>query len=86
MLGSMSSGSSGDGPLRRMVPRLAGRIIPPMSVNPFSGPLIHGSYMGTMKWIGCVSGTGKPRSRAPEQVRLARGQAGRRRPNRRAAR
>ena len=31
-----------------------------MSVKPFSGPSIHGSYMGTMKWIGCTSGTGRP--------------------------
>ncbi len=52
MLGSMASGSSIVGPVRRIVPRLSGRIIPPISVNPFSGPSIHGSYIGTMKWIG----------------------------------
>ena len=39
------------------MPRLSGRTIPPRSVNPFSGPSIQGSYMGTMKWIGWMSGT-----------------------------
>ena len=55
----MASGSSTVGPLRWIVPRLSGRTIPPMSVNPFSGPSIQGSYMGTMKWIGWMSGTAR---------------------------
>ena len=29
-------------------------------VKPFAGPSIHGSYIGTMKWIGWTSGTAKP--------------------------
>ena len=29
-------------------------------MKPFSGPSIHGSYIGTMKWIGWMSGTGSP--------------------------
>ena len=60
MFGSSATGSSGAGPVSRSVPRLAGRTIPPSSVKPFSGPSIHGSYIGTMKWIGWMSGTGSP--------------------------
>ena len=60
MFGSSATGSSGVGPVRRSEPRLTGRTIPPSSVKPFSGPSIHGSYIGTMKWIGWMSGTGSP--------------------------
>ena len=60
MFGSIASGSSTLGPVRRSEPRLAGRTIPPSSVKPFSGPSIQDSYIGTMKWIGWMSGTGRP--------------------------
>ena len=79
MFGSSATGSSGAGPVSRSVPRLSGRTIPPSSVKPLSGPSIHGSYIGTMKWIGWMSGTGRSGSRAPEEMRLARGQTRRRR-------
>ena len=67
--------------MRRSEPRLTGRTIPPRRVKPFSGPSIHGSYIGTMKWIGWMSGTGSPGPRAPEEVGLAGGQAGGGRPD-----
>ena len=60
MFGSSATGSSGAGPVSRSEPRLAGRTIPPSRVKPFSGPSIHGSYIGTMKWIGWMSGTASP--------------------------
>ena len=60
MFGSSATGSSGLGPVSLTVPRLRGRTIPPSSVKPLSGPAIHGSYIGTMKWIGWTSGAGKP--------------------------
>ena len=34
--------------------------MPPSRVKPFSGPSIHSSYIGTMKWMGCTSGPGRP--------------------------
>ena len=52
MFGSSATGSSGAGPVSRRAPRLTGRTIPAISVKPFSGPSIQGSYIGTMKWIG----------------------------------
>ena len=74
MFGSSATGSLAFGPVSRSVPRLSGRTIPPSSVKPFSGPDIHSSYIGTMKWIGWMSGTTQSRPRAPEEMRLARGQ------------
>ncbi len=36
-------------------------------MNPFGGPLIQGSYIGTMKWIGWRSGTGSPAANAQKR-------------------
>ncbi|WP_260860626.1 hypothetical protein [Mycobacterium tilburgii] len=41
--GSISSGSSGFGPVSRMLPQLFGRALPASSEMPFSGPVIHAS-------------------------------------------
>ncbi len=58
---SMSSPSAGSRPASLIVPRLCGRTIPAISVNPVgeSGS-IHGSYIGIAKCSGWRSGTSRP--------------------------
>ncbi len=43
IFGSIASSSSSSGPVRRIDPRLSGRIIPAISEKAFSGPSIHSS-------------------------------------------
>ncbi len=56
----MSTAACGSVPARVRLPRLLGDTMPPMRVKPHAGPVIHDSYIGTLKWIGCVSGTSSP--------------------------